>query len=303
MSKLLFNYINNKGVDCCIINHEEIPFKHTITMYPYKGKLCGSWLINNREVNLKDISAIYTRFDSASLAEENISANTKIQIETERQICFNVLFENIDSMVINKPKAQFSNFSKLYQSFIINQYGLKIPNAIISNNKEEVENFIKTYKKNGVIYKSASSERSIVKKFTDKDFKKLDLLKNCPHLFQECISGKDIRVHALATGETFACEINSDESDYRYDNNRNIVPIKIPKKISEICVKLTLNLGLYCSGIDLRKTNDNEYYCFEVNPSPAFSWYEYQTGLPISKAIAEMMLNAHKYKNLAVRKF
>jgi hypothetical protein len=33
-------------------------------------------------------------------------------------------------------------------------------------------------------------------------------------------------------------------------------------------------------GIDLKVTPDDEVCCFEVNPSPAFSYYEGSTGQP-----------------------
>jgi len=45
-------------------------------------------------------------------------------------------------------------------------------------------------------------------------------------------------------------------------------------------------MGLGFAGIDLRRTPDGELICFEVNPSPAFSYYEAQTGQPIAEALA-----------------
>lgn len=44
------------------------------------------------------------------------------------------------------------------------------------------------------------------------------------------------------------------------------------------------------AGIDLRRTADNEWYCFEINPSPGFSYYENATGQPIADAIAGLLL-------------
>ena len=43
------------------------------------------------------------------------------------------------------------------------------------------------------------------------------------------------------------------------------------------------------TGIDLKETPDGEYYCFEVNPSPGFLFYEQGTGQPISKALADLL--------------
>ncbi len=48
--------------------------------------------------------------------------------------------------------------------------------------------------------------------------------------------------------------------------------------------------GLLVSGIDLRHAKrDNRWYCFEVNPSPAFSYYEQYTGQTIAAAVARLL--------------
>lgn len=302
MSIFLYNSLTKKGAECRIISQDSLPVKNNLTLYTKDSKLLGELFIDGERIDIKDINAIYTRFSTSKL-KENISEISKEEIEQERQIYFDTFFEYIDAMVINKNKSQFPNSSKLYQSSIIKNYGFNIPNSIISNDIDEVKEFIEAKKDKGIIYKSASAERSKVQNFKKEDFEKLEFIKYCPHLFQECVHGADIRVHALATGETFACQIGSETSDYRYDADRNVEIIDLPQKIKEACVKMTLDFGLYLSGIDLRLTPDGEYYCFEVNPSPAFSWYEDITGMPISDAIAEMMIHSDKYKNLAVRRF
>ena len=295
MSLLLYEQLKDK-TNVQLIPHTEIPFSKNVSLFCKNGKLSGKI----GDIDIKSISAVYARFDKINI-EKDVSEITKQQINLERLNWMNTIFENLDAMVINRSSAQYSNSSKLFQSWIIKQYGFKIPNSLITTSEESAKNFIANNKQ--VIYKSASSERSMVKTFQKEDFEKLHLLKNCPHLFQEQINGTDIRVHTLATGETFACEIKTQKSDYRYDKERDIKIIDIPQSVKDKCVKLTLDLGLYLSGIDLRRSDNGDYYCFEVNPSPAFSWYEEQTGLPISNAVANMMLNANKYKKLAIRKY
>jgi glutathione synthase/RimK-type ligase-like ATP-grasp enzyme len=44
------------------------------------------------------------------------------------------------------------------------------------------------------------------------------------------------------------------------------------------------------AGIDLRFTRDGEVYCFEVNPSPVYSYYEARTGQAIASAVAEYLM-------------
>ncbi len=51
-------------------------------------------------------------------------------------------------------------------------------------------------------------------------------------------------------------------------------------------------MGLLVAGIDLRLTPDDEWYCFEVNPSPGFTFYEDAGGQPIAAAIAGLLRSA-----------
>ncbi len=39
----------------------------------------------------------------------------------------------------------------------------------------------------------------------------------------------------------------------------------------------------------MRLAPDGRIYCFEVNPCPAFSYYEESTGQPIARALAEYL--------------
>lgn len=302
MSISLYKTLVDKSADVRFIFQNKLPCEDNITLFVKNKKLSGEILIDGEIIEIKDINSIYTRLDFCNF-NKKLPTLVRKQLENERQVCINMLFEHIDAMVINRTKSQFFNSSKLFQSWIIKQYGFNIPNSLISNNPDEVKLFIEDRKPKKIIYKSASSERSQVKIMNKSDFERLDLIKNCPHLFQECVEGTDIRVHALATGETFACEIQSETSDYRYDKERSIKVIDIPDKIKKACVQMTLDMGLFLSGIDLRRTKDDNYYCFEVNPSPAFTWYECQTGLPITNSTADMMINSDKYKLKALRKY
>ena len=48
-------------------------------------------------------------------------------------------------------------------------------------------------------------------------------------------------------------------------------------------------LDLPLAGIDLRLRPDGAYLCFAVNPMPAHRYYESNTGLPISLALAHFL--------------
>ncbi len=97
-----------------------------------------------------------------------------------------------------------------------------------------------------------------------------------------------MRVHVVGD-KTFATEILSQTSDYRYDRNAVWRATRISDDVAEAAVAVTKKLGLALSGIDLRIARDGQVYCFEVNPSPAFTPYQDATQQPISEEIATQL--------------
>jgi glutathione synthase/RimK-type ligase-like ATP-grasp enzyme len=98
------------------------------------------------------------------------------------------------------------------------------------------------------------------------------------------VEGTNVRVHTIGS-EVFATSISADSTDYRY-GNAELKTFELSDELSKKCVKLSQALGLDFAGIDLKITPEGRIFCFEVNPSPAFSYYEANTGQPISKALA-----------------
>jgi glutathione synthase/RimK-type ligase-like ATP-grasp enzyme len=181
-----------------------------------------------------------------------------------------------------------SNSSKPYQAQLIASAGFRIPETLVTNDPEAVLDFRARHGK--LIFKSVSAERSVVKRLTATDLRRLDRIRHCPVQFQEYVAGEDIRVHTVG-GEVFATAIESSGVDYRYASRLGGQPARLsatelPDEVAERCLELTAMLELEFAGIDLRRDRDGRFVCFEVNPSPAFSYYELHTGQPIAQAVA-----------------
>jgi glutathione synthase/RimK-type ligase-like ATP-grasp enzyme len=196
--------------------------------------------------------------------------------------------------VVNRSTPQASNASKPYQAQLIRRHGLRIPETLVTNDPESVRRF--RSQQGRLIFKSLSGVRSVVRELTDADMERLDAIRWCPVQFQALIPGIDVRVHCIG-GELFAARIESGATDYRYAAREvgeppSLTDFELESEVAERCLRLTADLGLELAGIDLRVTPDDETYCFEVNPSPAFSYYEAQTGQPIARAIARHLAAA-----------
>src|SRR5262249_25768383 len=176
--------------------------------------------------------------------------------------------------------------------FLAGSVGLCTPRTLVTTDPDQVKSFYEICGRR-VIYKSLSSIRSIVSRLSDADLEeRLSRVRNCPTQFQEVVEGDDIRVHTV-NGQVFATQIVSDVSDYRYARRDGgslaMCACDLPGPVAEACLQMARSLGLVLSGIDLRKTPDNRYYCFEINPSPGFIFYERMTGQPISEAVANAL--------------
>jgi hypothetical protein len=179
------------------------------------------------------------------------------------------------SCVVNRLGTMGSNSSKPYQGELIRYAGFSIPETLVTTDPDAVHAF---YERHGqIVYKSVSGVRSVVSRLSAARRDEVNRVTACPTQFQQHIPGVDYRVHVVGA-DVFVCELESTVDDYRYaDRQGGVVGRQqsaIPDDQAARCVALAASLGLRIAGVDLRRTPDGDWYCFEVNPSPAFSWFD-----------------------------
>jgi hypothetical protein len=201
--------------------------------------------------------------------------------------------ELTSAQVINRLTAMAVNDSKPLQACLIRSLGFDIPETLLTTDPSTAQAFWEKYAT--VIYKSVSSVRSIVSRLTPEHVRRLGDIAWCPTQFQRYIPGHDYRVHVVGD-EVFACEIVSEADDYRYARRQGahteIRSYDLPKAYADRCRELAAAMGLLVAGIDLRRTPEGQWYCFEVNPSPAFTYYQMATNQPVDEAIARLLVDS-----------
>lgn len=247
--------------------------------------------VEDEEIDLASVTAIYARpYDVRNLPDvQNAGPGSA---EWQHALAFHETFtawlEMTPAFVVNRLSAMASNASKPYQMALIRRSGFQVPQTLITTDPEAVQVF---WERHGtIIYKSVSGIRSVVSRFESEDLDRLADVAWCPTQFQQYIAGRDYRVHVVGT-EVFAGEVMSDAVDYRYPGSHpvEIRASQLPDEVEARCRQLAATLRLPVAGIDLRRTPAGEWYCFEVNPSPAFSYYQQETAQPISAAIAGLL--------------
>lgn len=192
------------------------------------------------------------------------------------------------ALVVNRPRAMAGNNSKPYQLEEIRKLGFDVPESLVTTDPDAAREFWEHH--GDVIYKSVSATRSMVSRLRPEHAGRLADVSFCPTQFQRYVPGTDYRVHVVGT-DLFACEVISEADDYRYPGRHGveIQARRLPRDVEDRCRSLAAAARLPVAGIDLRRTPEGGWYCFEVNPSPAFTYYESMTGQPIGNAIARLL--------------
>lgn len=249
-------------------------------------------LADGRRIGFESVTSIYQRVGFfATETWDDYSPEETTYASTATLAGISVVLDNIDALVVNRPMYSGSNASKPYQIGLVEQHGFSVPSTLVTNRPEAACAFYEEHGGN-VIYKSISYVRSIVRRMELEDLERLDTLRNCPVQLQACVEGRDIRVHVVGPDALFAHFIEADESDYRYDKQARIKAHVLPETVRRQCFAVAKALGFVLAGIDLRVTPQGQYYCFEVNPSPAFTWYEARTGQPITATLCDVLERA-----------
>lgn len=254
----------------------------------------GCIRIGNDNIDLGEVSAMYVRcYESARLPEiaatgpDSAAKQHAIQVD-DILACWSEL---TSALVVNRFTASAANGSKPYQLEQIRGLGWGVPETLITTDADEARAFWKYHGE--VIYKSVSGVRSRVSRLRAEHADRFADLSSCPTQFQQYIAGVDYRVHVV-DDKVFACEVRCSADDYRYPENGapDIRACTFTPDLEEKCRQMGAAMNLPLAGIDLRRTPQGEWYCFEVNPSPAFTYYEQITGQPISQAVALLLANA-----------
>jgi hypothetical protein len=255
------------------------------------GQVGGRLCLPTGKVKLESFDGLYLRLMGWESLPENQNA-TPPQREKSR-LQHEALSDWADlapHRVCNRPSAMASNFSKPYQAQFIERSGLATPPTLVTNEPDALRQFVKEHRR--VIYKSVSSVRSIVREIGPVELTRLDKLRSLPTQFQAYIPGVNWRVHVVGQ-HLFATRIESEAVDYRYaqrdGHEIEMRALALPDEIAERCLSLSALLSLPFCGIDLKQTPEGQFYCFEVNPSPAYTYYQAHTGQPIAQALTRWL--------------
>ena len=281
------------GVPVLLVDQRLV--RDTVVELAVGARIEGAVRVGDAVVDLADVGAAYLRphdgLRVAAVRDEPSGSPVRRHVHEVTDI-LSTWAELTPAYVVNRPAASASNGSKPAQLREIAAVGFAVPETLVTNDPEAVAAFAVRHK--CVVYKSTSGIRSRVRTLADDV--PLEDVRSCPTQFQGRVPGVDVRVHVVGA-EIFATRIECDADDYRYASRQGLPrprlsAIDLPDDVAKRCRLLAARLDLPVAGVDLRVTPEEEWFCFEVNPSPAFLYYQLATGQPIATALAGLLAAA-----------
>jgi glutathione synthase/RimK-type ligase-like ATP-grasp enzyme len=230
-----------------------------------------------------DVTGIYVRLvdilDNLD-GRERAAASARLTALTE-------ILATVETLVVNRPGADMSNWAKAYHMSLLSRCGFTVPRSLLTNDEKEARAFLDTVP--SAVFKGTSGEKTIASAFESSRMSELRLLPHSPVLFQERVRGADVRTH-LVGAQHFSERIDSEGVNYQYcQGTKTFTPARVPTEIVEKCLAYQAMSGLSFIGFDFMVGDDGSHTVLEANPMPGYDGYDRRLGLRISRALLNLL--------------
>ena len=263
--------------------------------------------LNGDQISRNDICSIWFRKPYFSLYKKLKRVKSDNEIILTRYLydsnlnLFKYLM-SLDIKVLNNSSTEDKS-NKILDLNIASKVGFRIPNTIFTKYTNEIIAFAKNHK-DGVITKKVCDHVMYNRKLLNiptNEIKLKEIAIDKEYKYYVCIQEKILKkfeLRVIVVGDKiFAGAFDSqsdpkaqidgrmlqDDSKYwKYDLKKSD-----EEKILKYMKMMNLNFAAFDFAVDL----NDELIFFEANPNGQYLWIEKNCGLPISKAIADYLMN------------
>lgn len=293
------NYLSEAGRDVKRIDMAEFPYHSSVEMHWNNGDP-PRYALHRADGTSLDMASIrvawWRRVRPYTIDPAIRDVEMRAFAESETAQAIGGMFDGLVCRWVNPRAADDAAHRKPYQWTVAQKIGLSIPRTLVTSDPAAARDFIKAMAPRRVVFKPflATLQSWRETRIIDAtDVERLDLVRLAPVIFQEYIDGADLRVTMIGD-KIFAAEIDARATSYPFDMRMVIEeailrPVDLPDRLSIALLKLQRRLNLDYGAIDLRRTEDGDYYFLEVNPAGQWLFVEERTGLPIARAMANYL--------------
>jgi glutathione synthase/RimK-type ligase-like ATP-grasp enzyme len=283
------NVLAQEGVNADYLDTRLFPTQLRMSWQP-NTQLGFLNLSEDRKLKLQDIHSIFWRNFSDVYVPSMADANQELIAYNDSISLLRTMIKACPARWVNSWEAYQFHKEKPLQLGKVQQIGVKIPQTLVSNDPEEVIEFVQAQDK--AIFKPVYGGAHT--QFVTQDHlepKRLNLaLSLSPITIQEYIPGTNIRSYVI-NKSVYSAEIRSQSLDFREDVEAELIPVELPEFVQQQCLAIAQALLLKWTAIDWRLNPWGEYVFLEANPSPMFLHFEDKTGFPITQQLLKLLMD------------
>lgn len=262
----------------------------------------------DRALRLGEVTAVYHRRDETArgLPTDMDPALRGHSVAEARRVLRGCL-EALPCFHLDPPDRASRGRNKQWQLELATRCGLEVPRTLITNDPAAARAFVEGCERGAVakmmnavsVWDADGAEHALfTSEVTADDLGALDGLSLCPMTFQEKLP-KALELRVTVVGrEVYAAAVDSQSSaratvDWRREGLGLIASWRhhaLPAAVRDGALRLMDALGLNYGAFDFVLTPDGRTVFLEVNPEGEFFWLEDSPGLPLSDAIAGVLL-------------
>lgn len=261
-----------------------------------------------RSVDLERVSTIWRRRPSPPEAPDAVQDPAwRHYVELECEAMLTAVWHTLPCRWLPAPTSVLRRADlKPLQLKLAAELGLELPPTLITSDPQAFLDFYREHdgdlvsKLLGTAMTKAlkgSQLARFTQRVTRRDVGYADSIRYAPMIFQAYVP-KRVELRITVVGEqVFAAEIHSQKANRtrvdwrRYDMTHTPhYPHTLPDDVRRGCLELVRRLGLRYGAIDMVLTPDGRYVFLEINPNGQYLWIETSTGLPISDAICDLLM-------------
>jgi MvdD family ATP-grasp ribosomal peptide maturase len=262
----------------------------------------------DRQIDLNQVTGVwYRRLNVGGKIPQTMDEQYRFASIQESRVTILGLIASLRAFHLDAVPTIRRVENKQLQLRVAREFGLDTPRTLISNNPDAVKEFASTCP-TGIITKMMASfaiydergEENVVftNRMSAEDLDNLSGLKYCPMTFQELLP-KKLELRVTIVGKQIFCaavdsqKLDNAKLDWRKEGVALLdawFPYDLPEDVATKLLRFMAYFGLNYGAIDIIVTTDDRYVFLEVNPVGEFFWLELYAGLPISHAIADLLL-------------
>lgn len=272
----------------------DFPARATVSSVFGMEQSRGRLITASRHVELERVRAVYYRRPTPY----QMRGGSQVEQFVGREAKFGLggILATLPCRYVSHPWTLLAAEHKPLQLAAAQRAGFAVPATLITNHVEDARAFAADH--GPIIYKplrggpytDANGELCAIWTTPVHAMELDDSISHTAHMFQARVNKTaDLRVTVVGR-QVFCVRLDSGLLDWRADYDRITYAVMDPPAgIAERCLAFLDDLGLQFGAFDFALTEDGPVF-LECNPNGQWGWIEDETGLPIARAIADLLL-------------